>query len=94
MSSNNNDTAITWKEPPLPDPGNARGRGKWQMLVKELKQNPGRWALAAENTYSTLVTRFKKGEIGDAKPGDIEARGVKTGPGRADVYVRWVGGAK
>lgn len=79
-------TEIQWKNPP----SSIRGQGRASRIdkvVSALKENPGRWALVAENyTTGAGVTYTKRGcEI------TTRSTGKKSQAGNLlfDIYARW-----
>lgn len=73
-----NDTQIVWAEPP-------RTNKKWGPILEELKRNPGRWALNAQNDSHGQASFFKK--RGLEVPSKTAGIGYKKG--NSDLYVRW-----
>lgn len=76
---------IKWTELPPSTRGKAKtGRSTAiDEVVKELRANPGRWALVAENVYPTArATWVKRG---------LEVRGRMVGGGvqRQNLYARY-----
>lgn len=79
-------TEIQWRNPPAA----SRGRGakaRIDKVVSALKENPGRWALVAENctTGSTPIYRKRGCEV------TIRGTGEKSPSGQPlhDIYARW-----
>ena len=70
-------------------------RHDWLKIAHELRDNPGEWALVAENVVRTYVTHIKRGSINAFAPaGSYEAvsRGYGTDQTRtAKLYARYVG---
>lgn len=73
---------MKWEEPPAPAHSTA---AQIEAEVRELKANPGRWALVREGMASTGATMPWK-ERG------CETTSRKNAEGRVDVWARWNGG--
>ncbi len=81
---------IKWEEPPPASKG--RGSTKWKSILAELRRNPGRWALVLDDASPSMTTFIKQGRVGDAKPGEFEARSrCEGGQRRGAIYARYVG---
>lgn len=51
-------TELTWQDPPSRTGGKTRA---WEPVVEQLKANPGKWALVAEDwTYSAPPAAFRQ----------------------------------
>lgn len=69
-------------------------KDKWRGIFEVLRLSPGEWALVAEMVSRSMATSIKKGELGDALPGEFEAvsRGHDAYPReKADIYARFIG---
>lgn len=73
---------IKWEEPSEPAKGPGSGQ-RYAALVAALKENPGRWAVVAENAPATVAGYLKR------RYGlEVTTRGVKNN--RAEkVFARW-----
>lgn len=73
--------SLVWKDPPAET---WRGKGRWLPILDELKRNPGKWALVAENInpgtgYSLKMVhgvevRLVRSDTCDDKKRDLYAR--------------------
>lgn len=74
---------IKWEDPP-PSRNNMRvnARQKIDQIVKELKSNPGHWALVDENRKST-------GNVTTWKNRGCDTTQRRTSEGLWNVYARW-----
>lgn len=79
-------TEIQWKNPPAPK-GGPSGAGHIDKVVSALKENPGRWALVAENYTAGAGETYKK------RGCEITARSTgEKGPSGNPLYnfyARW-----
>ena len=75
--------SVKFEEPPA----RVAQRGRWLPVIAELKANPGRWALIAENVATGGISAMRK-----TYPG-VEVRTVGNRNNRAaKVYARWMDG--
>ena len=85
---NNNSVSIKWEEPPAATVG-VHGSIDWASIAKVLKENPGRWALVAENC-AVGVQSYVKRRYG------LEIKTRSAGRGYAerhgDFYARFPAG--
>lgn len=72
---------MKWQEPPMPGHSTA---AQIEAEVRELKANPGKWALVREGMSST-------GATSPWKERGCEATSRKGADGRVDVWARWTG---
>lgn len=70
---------LVWKDPPR---GQSR-RADTDLLVEELRANPGVWALVEVDAWSACKAKYERR--------GCEARTVKVsdGPTKHDIYARW-----
>lgn len=66
--------------------------GKWAKICAELRTKPGHWAKVHSSSNTAFATMLKRGDLGDAQPGEFEATCRRTADGRYDIYARYVGG--
>ena len=76
----------------------------WIKVVSDLKDNVGMWAMVG-NYALGVATRIKQGRYKSFLPADLpsghnpeiymnmhyEVTTRRTGPGRTDVWIRWIG---
>ena len=79
-------TEIQWKNPPSPKQGPG-ATGRIDRVVSALKENPGRWALVAENYTAAAGETYKKRGCEVTK----RSAGKKGPSGNPlyDIYARW-----
>ena len=79
---------MNWQEPPAPKSG-GRSRGRWDHVYEQLRENPGKWALVAENSLSGIAASLRARDTEKR----IEFRYLTDGKGyeksRCDIYARW-----
>lgn len=75
----------------LPPSGGNQNRRNWFAIFAELREQPGDWALVAEDASTGLQQSIRLGKLGDAKPGEFEARGRNIKNQRGNIYARFVG---
>ena len=91
-------TTIRWADPPPHgNTGNMHNRmAKYQAVADELRANPERWAIIAEDlaagSCGTLASRIRKGTGPFAPKGAFETRCSAPAGGRGQVYARYIGG--
>lgn len=73
---------IKWQEPPAARGGQVRGKGRWQLVLEELKRHPGAWALVGEAVSTSTANHLKKLGL------EVTSRNI-TPDRRCDVYARW-----
>lgn len=79
-----------------PEPSRRRGlQNPWPEIADELRRNPNRWALIAEDYWASLGSFIRSGTYKDFRPaGSFEAtaRKVNQKTGKAErIYARYVG---
>lgn len=85
-------TDIKWEEPAFD--GRRRVKYDWDRILGELRANPGRWALVAEDAPVSMSTNIKKGTYANSVRGEFEAVVRESNNFRGKVYARYVGGAE
>lgn len=87
---------IQWEQPRFA--GRTRSNRDYAELAKQLRANPGRWAVVAERGDQTTATRIRQGVLKDFRPaGAFEAvtNSIEGEPAhRRKVYARYVGEAQ
>jgi hypothetical protein len=80
-------TDIKWQQPPADKRTERRG-GKWATIRAQVAERPNEWALVAENVSASMGNSQKR-------PGyEVVTRSrPEYQRGRADLYMRYVGGA-
>lgn len=73
-------------------PALKRRRTDWDSVADQLKQRPGEWALIG-NRHSSVASQIKKGQYRAFPAGEFEAICRNVRDHKADIYVRYVGGA-
>lgn len=73
---------ITWQEPPAKK---IRNHGYWIEATKNLKANPGQWALFEAAKSATVSNYFTSSK-------GFERRWITRESGQKDLYLRYVGG--
>ncbi|MDK9341382.1 hypothetical protein [Propionibacterium freudenreichii] len=92
--SNRTEPQITWTDPPVTkNSGGRGGAGRWNPVVAQLRDNPGRWALIG-NFAGNVPAGFRTGKTIGWTPGEFEFTQRSTGDHRVDVYARFIGGAE
>lgn len=81
-------TEIKFQNPPM----HKRGRTDWASVAEQLRQRPGEWALVAR-VNPAAVTHIKRGGYKAFPAGEFEATSRNARDSKADIYVRYVGGA-
>ena len=92
---------MEFTEPPLMK--HQKSRKHWTEIVQQLKDNPGKWALVG-NYSPGVATHIRRGKYPAflEKPGSAEemldymtkhweVTTRKTGEGRNDIFIRWIG---
>lgn len=82
-------TEIKFQNPPR----RKRGRTDWVSVAEQLRQRPGEWALVARMSPATVV-RIKRGGYKAFPAGEFEATSRNVRDKKADIYLRYVGGAE
>lgn len=87
-------TPLRWETPPAALRN--RTRRDWQVIADSLKDNPGNWAVVAEDVSASTGTHIRHGRLTAFAPaGAFEARvsGARDSKtGRAEkVYARYIG---
>lgn len=77
---------IRWETPPAPKESMRSVQSKWYLVRRDLRDNPGRWALVAEG--DTCGTDAFRGPDGF----ECVQRNFRTVDGSvvSDIYARWV----
>ncbi len=75
---------IVWEDPPEPAVA-GRSTPKWEAFVAQLREHPGKWAVARagvrQNQYGTTQKRLK--QLGAEATGRADSDGLYT------LYARW-----
>lgn len=75
---------IKWEEPGEETRGRKGGTGRWQKVADMLRENPGEWALVAENEWQAgAMAALKKYGC------EVTCRGVSHGKAEK-IYARYV----
>ena len=89
-------TEIKWEEPVQ-----LRGRGArndYSEIARQLKKNPGKWAVVAERGSSTHVSRIKQGVFEAFRPAGAFESVSNAIPGEPPhvrkVFARYIGEAE
>lgn len=91
----NDDTGITWKEPPM------AGKRVWYGLLKEVMERPGEWAhvrtMKRRSGYAT-VSKLRNHDNPDVRiaipAGEWEFEGREVeGVDATEIYARYLGPA-
>lgn len=75
-------SGIKWEEPQEVTSGPGR-KSEYAAVVNELKRNPGRWAVVAEDVAPSMAGYLKR-RYGV----EVTTRGVKNGKAEK-VFARW-----
>lgn len=75
--------SIEWEDPPSVGQGRPIGTGKWKALAAELREHPGKWALAGTYSYHNTEGLTKLKNLG------CEATSRKISLGEYRLYARW-----
>lgn len=84
---------MKWEEPGKSPFATNGKKDAWKGPAEELKMNPGRWALLAENEGNPgLAIYIRQGKSSYWRPaGSFEARSRSNGDGTYRIYGRYVG---
>lgn len=89
---------IRWEDPPpaRSPAGRRPGRSvsRWDPVVEELRDRPGRWAVVAEGDgrpFLDLATRISRATLVPFSPPRSFETATRQAAGRITVYARYVG---
>lgn len=83
---------VSWSTPPKAVAGR-RGNPRWAAIAQALRNNPGEWAMVAENVYASTAHMIRTGGYSAFAPSgsfEVTTRGNVKGVS-AEVYARYVG---
>lgn len=90
-------SVIRWEDPPPTRKGKDGLRGwvkspLWRAIADELRSQPGRWAVVAEDANPGVAGHIRRGHYEAFRPkGSFEARCVGSAGMLPTVYARYVG---
>lgn len=82
-------TETKFQDPPM----RKRGEVDWASVAEQLRQRPGEWALVTRANPS-VVPQVKRGRYQALPRGEFEATSRNVRDGKAEIYLRYVGGAE
>jgi hypothetical protein len=86
-------TALEFRDPPPPK----KARRNWQAIADQLKARPGRWAVVASGSRSTvanIVSRINRNDYKVFAPVGAfkaECRESEKTPGQFEAFAKFVG---